>query len=334
MTTFSGNGATTPVREAWEEEVLAGHRWGRLFQWFKIKDDRAAEEHARLKKLWESAQPLDESSKGVVEQILSLEICNWNLEESILALCNAIGAKERAKLRIGHWTSISKERWKKIWAYYLTLRNWLPCEGRSGHEVLLRMCDPDETIQTHVLNLLGDGNELKELYVERLCLCLEFMLGSPRKSAQARAHGAAVLAVEEEIRKHDPEGRILNALGFDSEAYSYYGLEPCHHKLFQHYDIIISSIGAGKSRAVMPRRGTGGFERATIMEKYLSPIESWIHGQGKEREGKEDKLFDKIHASLGELDNVKLFLASLLVSLLRSQQLAARKRAESRTNES
>ena len=77
----------------------------------------------------------------------------------------------------------------------------------------------------------------------------------------------------------------------------------------------------------MGRRATDGFERADLLEEYLSPIESWIGGQRGERRS---EVSQKIHRSLGRPDDVKIFLASLLVSLLRSQQLAARRLAESR----
>ena len=319
------------MSEEWEEEILSRHRWGRPFFWFKTDKERATEEHAHLKKLWESAKPLDESLKAVMDQILALEICNWNLEESIEVLCAAIGAKKPARQGIGHVLSMTEERWKRIWSYYLTLRNWLPCEGRSGYDVLLRMCDFDRTIQNHIERLLGDRIELKELYVERLCLCLEFWLGGlfEQESAQMKAHENAVLAVEKEIKKHDPEGQILISMEFDGDG----KLNPCHHKAFRRYDIIISSIGTGTWRAVMPMKGSDGFERADTLEKYLSPIESWIHGRRKEGE-EEGELFDRIHASLSEQNDAKLFLASLLVSLLRSQQLAARKLTEKRKQKS
>ena len=83
----------------------------------------------------------------------------------------------------------------------------------------------------------------------------------------------------------------------------------------------------------MGKRGTDGFERAETLKKYLSPIESWINGQGKKKEGRENELSNRILLYLGKQGDVKIFLASLLVSLLRSQQLAAKKLAESRMKE-
>ncbi len=328
---LSNNGAIS-VCESWEKEVLAQHRWKRFPLWFNIADDRGKEEHTRLKKLWEKAQPLDESSKGIMDQIIALEICNWNLEESILALCAAIGKKEPTNLAIGHAPSVSQERWKKVWAYYLILRNWLPCKIKSGYHVLLSVCDPDNTIQNHITEMLGDRSELKKLYVERLSLCLEFWLGGffPSDSVQMKSHNAAVSVLEKEIKERDPEGQILDGFQLEGDG----KLNLCHHKLFRRYDIIISSIGSGRWRAVMPRKGTDGFERAAAVEKYLLPIESWIDVHGRAREYEEDKLLDRIHTLLGKPDEAKLFLASLLVSLLRSQQLAAAKLAENRKKES
>jgi hypothetical protein len=108
-------------------------------------------------------------------------------------------------------------------------------------------------------------------------------------------------------------------------------LNLCGHKLFYRYDLITSSIGAEKWRAIMGRRATDGFKRAAFLEKYLSPIGSWLRDKNKKMKTRENKISKEIYKALGKSDNVKIFLASLLVSLLRAQQLAARKLAESRT---
>jgi len=310
----------TPPREAWEEEVFFGHRWG-------PHGEKAGEEHARLKKLWEAAQPFPTDYQKTLDDIVALEICNWNLEESILELCSAIGEKQPTSIPIGHMASISEDRWRQVWAYYLTLRNWLPCLGAHGHEALLRQCDPDGAIQKHILGMLGERTDLKELYVERVCHCLVFWLGGyyADGSAQRVGHDAAVSAVEEEIRRHDPEGQILNTMKEEGNG----RLQPCGHKAFRRYDIILSSIGAGKWRGAMPMRGTDGFDRVANLEKYLSPIEDWIEGPASP--GGEGALAEDIRSRLGETEGAKVFLAALLASLLRSDQLAARQRAESRS---
>jgi hypothetical protein len=306
---------------AWEREVVARHRWGR-------HGAAAAEELARLSALREGAGPLDGKCEAVIEQLVALEICNWNLEASVVALCGAIGAQGPLELGIGHLASVTDERWNRLWAYYLALRNWLPAEGKSGYKAPLRTCDPERVVQKHIEGMLGERDELKELYVERLCLCLEFWLGGfyPAGSARMKALEAAVAAVEGEIRKRDAGGEILDAFALGGDG----KLQPCHHKAFRRYDIIISSVGAGKWRAVMPRRGTDGFARAALLEEYLGPIETWIAGAEGAPTG---DLGRNIHASLGKRDNVKIFLASLLASLLRAQQLYARELAERRTEE-
>jgi len=322
----------TPSKEPWAEEVFAGHRWGR-------QNGRAAEEYARLRALWQAAQPFDEASTAIMDQIIALEVCNWRLEESILALCGAIGAKKPVERGIGHMASIGDERWRRVWAYYLTLRDWLPCgvvlatqEKRSGYRTLLRMCDPDGAIQRHVVSLLGESDELKQLCVERFCLCLEFWLGGfyAKDSVQMRSLDAAIKVVEAEIRSRDPgsEG-FLGAMDMVGGK-----LELCHHKLFRRYDIILSSIGAGAWRAAMPRKGSDGFERAAVLEPYLSGIEAWREGSIPKPSGEQGQLAAKIGTLLGGPDATKVFLASLLVSLLRSQQVRARRIAEERTRKS
>lgn len=87
----------------WEKELLAEHRWGRLKKWLpegEGDDAAVAREHEMLTNLWEKVQPLRESSKDVLKSILNLEICNWNLEESIMDLCRAIGTKTSPELNI------------------------------------------------------------------------------------------------------------------------------------------------------------------------------------------------------------------------------------------
>ena len=310
---------SVPPREVWEKEVLVRHRWGQ-------HGDKATKELSRLRMLWNAIQPVDDNTNRIIDQIVALEICNWRLEESILLLFQAIGDERPAETGIGHMASMTEDRWKEIWTYYCALRNWLPCKIGNGYRVLLKEYDPDETVQNHIADLLGERSELKELYVMRLCLCLDFWLGGyyPQGSAQKIAHTGSVSAIEKEIGKRDPENKILQAFQLEGEG----KLNLCHHKLFRRLDIIISSIGAGKWRAAMPMRGTDGFGRADILETYLAPIELWI--EKAEQETMDKGLPGKIISSLRKRDDTKVFLASLLLSLLRSQQAAARQRAESR----
>jgi hypothetical protein len=57
----------------------------------------------------------------------------------------------------------------------------------------------------------------------------------------------------------------------------------------------------------------------------------WLRNEG--RDTTNEGLSGRIISSLGERDDTGVFLASLLVSLLRSQQIAARQRAEGRATE-
>ncbi len=307
-----------PVNEPWQKEVLADHRWG------PHGNGRASEELTSLRKLWHAVQPLNKSCRKIVDQIIALEICNWNLEGNFLALCRAIGSKEPVQFPTGHLASVSDERWKKVWAYYLTLCNWLPREGTSSYETLLKTCDPDSAIQSRVLSLLGERNELKELYVERFCLCLEFWLRGfsllLKNSAQMRAHVAAASTVEEEIKKRDPNSRILDAMKGDGNGW----LQPCSHKAFPRYDSILSSIGAGEWPGWTLPPITNRLQRIGSLEDCLAAIETWIDGQREPAKALAGECGAGIHAALGKPDPVKLFLASLLVSLLRAQILTAK----------
>jgi len=127
-----------------------------------------------------------------------------------------------------------------------------------------------------------------------------------------------------EIAKLDPERAVVPEAVLQNDGDG--RLQPCHHKAFYRYDLIISSIGAGKWRAAMGRRRTDGLARADTLESYLAPIELWTKGKTKT----DDEFAAKIQALLGAPDSTKLFLASLLVSLLRPQQLAAAELAKRR----
>ena len=321
----------------WEQELLADHRWGRLKKWVPeghgpVDDKRISNEHTRLKKLWERAQPLTKPAEDILRSIVALEICNWNLEESIMSLCEAIGTKTAPRLKIGHNYSITDERWKKVWAYYSTLKKWLPSKGRfTGYETLLKVCDPDGMVQKHILNMLGTSTELKQLYVERFCLNLEYWIGGfyQENSPQMKAYEAAVQKLETEISKLDPTSEMFEWLRLDGRRG---WIEICHHKAFRRFDIHISSIGSGKWREAMPLRGIDGLERAETVEKYLFAIETWINGVKASQTAPDKTVFENIHELLRKKDDTKLFLASLLVSLLRPQQLAARQRAERRAH--
>ena len=334
MSSSSRNGDDENLQE-WERELLADHRWGRLRKWFPERDEsileeRVSNEHRQLRRLWEKAQPLTQTCEDVLRSIIALEICNWNLEKSIMSLCKAIGAKASPQMRIGHGYSVTDERWRKVWAYYLSLRKWLPSLGRfAGYDTLLKVCDPEGVIQNHVSEMLRESTELKRLYVERFCLNLEYWLGGffPDGSPQLKAYEAAVESLENEISKLDPDSEMLEWMRLDGKRG---WIEICHHKAFRRFDIHISSIGASKWRGAMPLRRTDGLERAATLEKYLFPIEAWIEGSSVSDGSPDKALFKRIHTLLGQRDDAKLFLASLLVSLLRSQQVAARQRVEKR----
>jgi hypothetical protein len=314
----SVNCVSKVVSEPWEREVLFAHRWG------QHGEECVAVELARLQRLRQAVPPLSPPLSVVLEQILALEICNWRVEGSILMLCRAIGEGAPARLPIGHLASVSEERWRAVWAYYLTLRAWLRAEAASAYLPLLSSCDPQGKTRPHVLGLLGESDRLKELYVERFCLLLEFWLGGG--APETEAHAAAVAAVEEGIARLARESDILHAMQGDGDG----KLQPCHHKAFRRYDIILSSIGCGAWRGAMPVRGTDGLERAETLEGLLSPLRAWAEIDRGDEAQRDPALEERAHLLLGPRDDTKVFLVALLESLLHAQQLAARQRAEAR----
>jgi hypothetical protein len=312
-------------REVWEEEILAKHRWGRLPLWFGSHKGAAKKEHSRLKKLWKRSQPLDVESHRIIKQIIALEICNWKLEQSIIALCKAIGTNKPSRMGIGHRASVTTKRWMKIWAYYLACRKWFVGDTRNGYTSLLTQCDPKGKVENRIFGMLGQKTGLKTLYVHRFLLLMEYWLdGCPEKISPMRI--VEEKRIEEKIKKRNKGERILESFHLNGIG----KLELCHHKLFRRYDIILSSIGEVKWRAKMGERKIDGFIRADEMEKYLSTLESWIESGGRLEKNERNSLKKKIFTLLGESNSKKIFLASLLTSLLRSQQIAAIELAERR----
>jgi hypothetical protein len=226
--------------------------------------------------------------------------------------------------------SMTPDRWMRAWAYYLAVRRWLSLgslvganPGRQGFNTPLSLCDPDGSTTRHVESMLSTHTEIKDLYAERFCLCVEFWLrGFPgMDSPQMVSHQPGVEAIEARIRELCPDDdAILRSM--DEEGGR---LEICHHKLFRRYDIILSSIGTGAWRGGMPEIGTTGFERAEAIELALQPVVSWI--EGKTSADENDRM---IHDALGDRTPGRIFAASLMVSLLQSGAETARSRAQSR----
>ena len=308
-------------RERWQHEISARNRWG------GFGEDKVREEIGRLHSLWTELGPGRREAEPLIGQIIAVDLCSWRLESDLVDLCRAIGSKRPTVSGTGYRYSMTNERWLKVWGYYLAARRWLGEEERpDGYAFLLGLCDIEGATSEHVHGLLGKRTALKSLYVELFCLFLEFALrGSfPAASVQLKAHEAARAAIIGELESFGYDRRIVRALTpvRDGGYALYPGLELFHHKLFRRFDIILSSIGAGRWRAAMPVRGTDGEERAELVRRYLDPMVDWLErGKGARTA---DPLVYTIVDALGERDGEKRFLVSLLISLLRSQELSAR----------
>lgn len=145
-------------QETWEKEILTHHRWGKFGQ-------KAEQELEKLHIIWKRIQPISDNTNKIMNQVISTEICNWKLEESILAICKAIGMNTPVAIGIGHMNSITNERWKKIWAYFATLKNWLVKDDKKiGYRNLLEMYDLENKIQKHILSFFArKKNKIKRI---------------------------------------------------------------------------------------------------------------------------------------------------------------------------
>jgi len=298
----------------------AESEWKGAVDWFYSDEEIKTKETQKLYKLWNKSQPMTDEELYAVRQITWLSRCNWNLEPSIKSLIEAIGKGENSNIRIGHNYSITKERWKRAWAYYLSLKKWLPIQGRyTGLTVLLEFCDPNKGIQSHIVELLGKKTKLKELYVELLCYFLEFQLMGrhPDDSTKILAINAAIEFLNNEVKKYDYDEMILAAVQINPEVQSEGKLrwyEICHHKFFRRCDIILSSIGENEWRGTFKEKSSDREELKAFLLGYSLTLEAWISNQDIN-----DEFTINIHELLGKQTTKKLFQVSLLNAFLKGQ---------------
>ncbi len=308
--------------EEWVRELLAAHRWR------GVSEDAAKAEMERLQALRAAAGSLDVPRQSILAQVIGPEICNWSLLETIARVCSIIGRGEPDVQGTGHLATVTPERWRQIWAYYLACRKWLVATVRlgEGFRAMLDLCDSHGTTQKHVEQLLGQQDRLKELYVERFCICLEAWLDDllPEDHPRKLSLGASARLLEKRILAEEAQPRVpFDMIRLDDHSI----LQPCHHKLFRRYDIILSSIGDGQWRKSMPMRGTDGAGRADELEPYLSALERWVES---DQPTSAFPPASDLYSRLGRPDNFKRFAVALLASLLRAQQLTARHKASQR----
>ena len=298
----------------------AESEWKGAVDWFYTDEKIKTKERQKLDELWKKAQPMTSEELYVVYQITWLSRCNWNLEPIIKSLIEAIGKGEKSNLRIGHNYSITKDRWKKVWAYYLSLKKWLPIQGRyTGLTVLLEFCDPNKGIQSHIIELLGKKTKLKILYIELFCYFLEYQLMGrhPDDSAKILATNATVEFLNNEVKKYDYDEMILTAVQINPEALSEGKLrwyEICHHKFFRRCDIILSSIGENKWRGAFKEKGSHREELKELLLNYSLTIETWLSNQDVD-----DEFTIRNYKLLGKQTSKKLFQVSLLNAFLKGQ---------------
>jgi len=312
--------ATT--HEKWQAEVRAGHRWGQ--EWSELFTKGLPRELKELEALWQEAAPLGEPEAAIVDQIVALEICNWKLTDSILVLTEAIGAHRPASEGIGHGRSITPERWGTVWAYYLALQHyvWANDTTRDAFTPILDIVDPDLAVREKIEEYLGEPDEVKKLLVQRLLYAMDWMVTHfPWGSTWQKAQDAGISAIEYRLQELGADPEMLKHLHWPTVDGR---LQPCGHKFVRRLDIIISSIGVNRWRGRIPFRGADGLELSRALDTYLGPIAAWLRHDESLCQYQEQEPGTTILRNLGEPDPAKRFLARLLHSLLKSQQIEAR----------
>ncbi len=290
----------------WETELLSAHRWGRG----EVIDI----DNSVIYDAWNKIPKVTDDLENLVYQIISLEICNWRLLEFIPRLENAIENMKALPYDIGHGTSLTDDRKKKVWLYWLSLKDWISrfnilqwVGSRVCFEPIIKMLDPEMVTYKKIHDWLGEGNKNKEELVEILCIkILEKLSGDYMEESFWENLVFSDSPEKQELkrmwRRNDPEFETAIMKG---------GLEFCHHKFFRRLDIIISSIGVEKWRGVIPLEGDHGLTLNEEIDKALEPTITKINE-------KLDGHFNPF--SDGEYASEKLFLRLLLVSLIESQQ--------------
>ncbi len=320
----------TATESKWHAEVSAGHRWGA--EWSDLFTQGKPKELAELTALWEAASPLSEADHTIVNQIISLEICNWKLIDNIIDLTAAIGHHTPIGNGdgIGHRESMSHERWEMAWAYYLALQQYLVGNGSSTDAFvpMLERVDPDGGIRAKIRDLLGEHDEAKDLLVHRFLYTMQWVVFRfPWGSLSQKVQHAGTKMIEERLRELEVDPEILKHLEWGCVDGR---LQPCGHKFERRLDIILSSIGVKKWRGAIPMRGTDGLGLSQNLDTYLQPIMAWLSQDESLDQHRQQEPGRTIIENLGEPDPTKRFLARLLQSLLASQQIEARIKGEER----
>ncbi len=294
-------------KKLWEDEIKARHRWGRYPELVNGEIDK-------LQLLWNGIDSHNENYHKLVEQIISLEVCNWRFKKSASELTRAIGKLTPLPYEIGHMSSVNQERKRKILTYYLSLQYWLSksqirdyFEQRECVSPTLSIFEDGSITRDLVETKLGESTELKILLVERLCLRLKNKLNGfyPDGSVSKRIVDSSKEFIDTEIAKFNCDKRFIDAIDCG-------GLEFCHHKFFRRLDILIESIGAGKWRDKSTQTKDDGLRLSKEIDEITEPLVEWLDNRDSE--------FDSI---LGKRQPDKAFLVSLFVSLLTAQKKRA-----------
>jgi hypothetical protein len=318
------------VYEMWHNEVCEGHRWGQ--EWSELFTLGLPRELEELETLWKAAEPLSEADTEILKQILSLEICNWRLTDSIIELTEAIGKHTPSTTPIGHRNSVTPDRWAVVLAHQLSLQQYLWGKQKdSAFTMLLDTVDPERKVYDKVTKFLGEPNETKELLVQRLLYVMDWETTHfPWDSIYQKAQNAGIEVIEQRLNELNVDQEILKNMQWQNVDGR---LQPCGHKFIRRMDILISSIGAEKWRGQIRFRGTDGLELAATLAEYLAPLLAWIKNDGSSKQFQKELPGATILYNLGDYDPAKLFLARLVRSHLSAQQIEAGIKGQERSSD-
>lgn len=202
---------------------------------------------------------------------------------------------------------------------YATILSWWSMQGDLE---CLKTSLPDNTdLAEKLYRYLGPPTVLKCLYVQKLCLNLDFS-GVPSTASHAerwQTLSELIAPVNEAIhaRLGNEEDVVGKLIDHNNEN------NLCHHAFFRHLDLIIAAIGAGK-RVALPGSGQ---ERKRIHEavtNFVHALGSWLAGRTPQEAASiwpaGEETARRVYELLGDVTPRKRWLVACLWKKLQENQ--------------
>lgn len=261
-------------------------------------ESRWDEEVHAIHRLFEDAAPLDDDFRIMRLQVASYEACHYAFPDSLMKLVASIGTGVADReLKTGCYANLGPntsdlQRLERISAYAAILGEWAE---QIGISISLSL-HPDHEEDVHLIHdMLGPWSRPKALYARRLALLVGLIEkvadGYDSYSNHHCYPGAAEIDREIFLTEGVPaelipepldEKSFLEILSRRSNPLlaniSSYGPVFCRLNLFRHFHIMISSVGCGEWRGVMPETGENRRNVERFIPSLVCALNGWLAG--------------------------------------------------------